>query len=250
MIKAIIVDDEPYCCEVLAELLGRSCPGVRIVEISHGGGAALEAIRVMRPHLVFLDIEMPEMNGFDLLERLGTIPFHVIFTTSYDQYAIKAIRCSAMDYLLKPIDREELKAAVGKVEARLRQPVPGQLEILLDRISRPANSLNKLAIPTMEGLQMVPVEAIISCTAESNYTIVSLKPNQKLTVSRTLREFEELLEDHSFLRIHHSYLINLKEVTKYMKGEGGYVLMSDGSCVDVSRSRKDQLLTRLGAAVR
>jgi two-component system LytT family response regulator len=245
MIRAIIVDDEPNCCEVLNELLDRHCPGVQVMDICHNGYSAISAIGEGRPDLVFLDIEMPEMNGFQLLERLGKMPFQLIFTTSYDQYAIKAIRHSALDYLLKPIDREELKEAVSKVASKLRLPLPEQLGLLLEWMGKPANALNKLAIPTLEGLQMVPVESIISCASDSNYSILNLKTSQRLVVCRTLKEFEELLEDHSFLRVHHSHLVNLKEVTKYVKGEGGYVLMSDGTTIDVSRSRKEVLLSRL-----
>jgi two-component system, LytTR family, response regulator len=245
MIKAIIVDDEPYCCEVLDELLARYCPSIKVINICYNGPSALDAIMEDHPQLVFLDIEMPEMNGFELLSILKDIHFQLIFTTSYDQYAIKAIRFSALDYLLKPIDREELQNAISKVESKLVHPLPEQLEILLQKMGQPAKSLNKLAIPTLEGLHMIPVDSIISCSSDSNYTILTMRPNQKLVVSRTLKEIEEMLEEYSFLRIHHSHLVNLKEITRYVKGEGGYVVMSDGSAIDVSRSRKDSLLSRL-----
>ncbi|PWT76647.1 MAG: DNA-binding response regulator [Bacteroidetes bacterium] len=245
MIKAIIVDDEPYCCETLSTLLTRYCPDVMISEICYNGASALKAIEVNRPDLLFLDIEMPQMNGFQLLEKLPELNFELIFTTSYDQYAIKAIRLSALDYLLKPIDREELQKAVQKVTQRLKKPLPQQLDILLKNLHQPSSSLNKIAIPTMEGLLMIHVDSIINCISERNYTILILKNKQKVIASRTLKEIEEMLEDYSFTRVHHSHVVNLNEVEKYVKGEGGYLLMSNGTTVDVSRSRKEALLQKL-----
>jgi two-component system LytT family response regulator len=243
MLKAIIVDDEPDCCEALGLLLGTYCPEVQVSAICNSGAAALEAIPAQKPQLVFLDIEMPHMNGFQLLERLPAVDFDLVFTTSYDQYAIKAIRFSAMDYLLKPVDREELKYAVQKVILRQQPPLPQQLEILLQRLQHPSTS--KIAIPTLEGLLMIPVASIISCKSDSNYTTLYLKDKQKITASRTLKEVEEMMEGLSFLRVHQSHLVNLDEISKYVRGEGGYLVMSDGSVVDVARSRKELLLHKL-----
>ncbi|HLG38912.1 MAG TPA: response regulator transcription factor, partial [Chitinophagaceae bacterium] len=158
---------------------------------------------------------------------------------------IKAIRFSALDYLLKPIDREELQRAVQKVTQRLHYPLPQQMEILLQKLHQPASSIQKIALPTMEGLQMIAVDSIISCSSDSNYTVFLLKNKQKIIASRTLKEIEEMLEEYSFLRVHHSYMVNLNEVDKYIKGEGGYLVMSDESSVDVSRSRKEMLLKKL-----
>ena len=245
MIKAIIIDDEPYCCEALEMLLQRYCPQVQVAAICHSGKEAIKTIHSLKPQLVFLDIEMPQMNGFEVLEQLTSIPFELVFTTSYDQYAIKAIRFSALDYLLKPIDREELQQAVEKVVRRLEHPLPQQLELLLQKIQPGPSSVQRIALPTMEGLQLVLINSIISCASHSNYTIFHLKNKEKITVSRTLKETEELLEEYGFLRVHHSFLVNLNEITKYMKGEGGYLVMSDESCIDVSRSRKELLLQRL-----
>jgi len=245
MITATIVDDEPFCCESLATLLERYCPAIKVLDICYSGAAALQSITEHKPQILFLDVEMPHMNGFELLEKLPEINFELIFTTSYDQYAIKAIRFSALDYLLKPIDREELQKAVQKAAQRMHHPLPQQIEILLQKLNHPVLPIYKIAIPTMEGLQMVFVDSIISCTSDSNYTILHLKNKQKITASRTLKEIEEMLEDYSFARVHHSYLVNLNEVEKYVKGEGGYLVMSDGSAVDVSRARKDMLLNKL-----
>lgn len=245
MIKAIIIDDEPYCCESLGALLERYCPEVKVAEICSNGLDALKIIHQQQPDLVFLDVEMPKMNGFELLEQLPAVNFDLIFTTSYDKYALKAIRFSAIDYLLKPIDREELQKAVQKVSQRSQRLIAPQLEILMQKINNPTAALNRIALPTMEGLQMVAVDSIVSCESDSNYTMVLIKNKQKLIVSRTLKDIEEMLEEHSFVRVHHSYLVNLNEVEKYVKGEGGYLVMSDGSTVNVSRGKKEILMKRL-----
>lgn len=245
MLKAIIVDDEPYCCESLDALLQRYCPEVNVTGVFSNGQDALNAIRQQQPDLVFLDVEMPKMNGFEMLEQLPTVNFDLIFTTSYDKYALKAIRFSAIDYLLKPIDREDLQKAIQKVIQRSQKPIAQQLEILMQKMNNSSTSFSKIAMPTMEGLQMVPVDSIVSCESDSNYTIVLMKNRQKLIVSRTLKDIEEMLEEHSFVRVHHSYLVNLNEIEKYVKGEGGYLVMSDGTTVDVSKSKKESLLKKL-----
>jgi two-component system LytT family response regulator len=244
MIDTIIVDDEPYCCEMLSLLLEKHCPEVNVVGTCATGMQAIDEIQKRKPKLVFLDIEMPDMSGFDVLQKLPEINFQIIFATSYDQYAIKAIKFSALDYLLKPIDEEELKEAVKRTIQNLLPSLSQQLEILLQKI-RPTLVNSKIALPTTEGLQMVPMDTIISCSSDSNYTIFSLKGKQKIVVSRTLKEIEELLDEYSFIRVHHSYLVNLDEVKKYIRGEGGYLLMSDGSSIDVSRSKKEFLLKKL-----
>ena len=244
MLKALIVDDEPYCCEALATLL-EDCPDVEVIFVCHNATEALDAIRKYSPDIVFLDVEMPKMNGFEMLEQLPSVNFEIIFTTSYDEYALKAIRFSAIDYLLKPVDSEELQNAVQKVIQRSQKPIAKQLEILMQKIHQPSTPINKIAMPTMEGLQMIPVDSIISCESDSNYTILLLKNNKKIVVSRTLKEIEELLEEHSFVRVHRCYLANLNEVDKYVKGEGGYLIMSDGTSIDVARNKKEVLLKKL-----
>lgn len=245
MINAVIIDDEPHCCEVLALLLEKYCPDVHVEAICYSAQEALKVLTSGNPQLVFMDIEMPHMNGFQLLEQLPRVNFGLIFTTSYDQYAIKAIRFSALDYLLKPIDREELQMAVRKAIQRLQSPLPQQLEILLQKFHQVTGQIQRIALPTMEGLQLISLDSIISCTSSSNYTIIVLKDTSKLVVSRTLKEIEEMLEEHTFLRVHHSHIVNLNEIRKYIRGEGGNLVMSDGSSIDVSRSRKDALLKRL-----
>jgi two-component system LytT family response regulator len=244
-IRAVIIDDEPYACQALATLLSRHCPEVEVAAMCNDPREAKSIIQTYQPQLVFLDIEMPYMTGFDLLELLKPTPFDVIFTTGYDQYAIKAIRFSALDYLLKPVDAEELKAAVKKIVERKQNALPQQLEILLSKLNQPVSTVQRIALPTMEGLQMVPVDTVLYCTSSSNYTTLTLKDKQKLTVSRTLKEIEEMLEDYPFLRVHHSSLVNINEVKKYVRGEGGSVVMSDGASIDVSRSKKETLLKKL-----
>jgi two-component system, LytTR family, response regulator len=245
MIKTIIVDDEPDCCESLSILLKRSCPEVSIAAVCYSAEKALSVIKEIKPRLVFLDIEMPNMNGFEMLEKLPSTDFELVFTTSYDQYAIRAIRFSALDYLLKPIDPKELQEAVQKVQNRLQRPFSQQLEILLQKINQPANPIQRIALPTMEGLRLVPVENIISCASDGNYTTFFMKDKQKIVVSRSLKEMEDLLDEYSFFRVHNSYMVNMNEIDRFIKGEGGYLIMSDGSSVDVSRSKKEMLLKRL-----
>jgi len=245
MIKAIIIDDEMHCRKTLSILLKEYCPEVEVIEQCDNGEAGVEAIKKLKPDLVFLDIEMPRMNGFEMLEQLSEISFAVIFTTGYDQYAIKAFRFSALDYLLKPIDHEELRKAVLKVSRQVLYPLAQQIEILLQKIHHQPSPINKIALPTVEGLQMIPVDSIISCASDRNYTSLLLKNKQKIIISKILKDIEEMLEEYSFLRVHHSYIVNLNEITRYIKGEGGYLVMSDGSSVDVSRSRKEILLQKL-----
>ena len=245
MISAIIVDDEKHSCEALQILLRESCPKVQVKATCFSANVAFEKINSIHPQLVFLDIEMPKMNGFQLLEQLPNIDFELIFTTSYDQYAIKAIKFSALDYLLKPIDREELQKAVNKVEKKLNKNISQQLEILLQKVNQPSVTVNRIALPTMQGLELVEINSIISCSANNNYTEFFLKGKKKILVSRTLKETEELLEDHVFMRVHHSHIVNLNQITRYIRGEGGYLIMTDGSTVDVSRSRKELLMKKL-----
>lgn len=245
MIDAIIVDDEYYCCTVLETLLKKYCPQVIVRSTCISGEEGLAAIRKLNPSLVFLDIEMPGMNGFEMLEHLENVDFSLVFTTSYDRYALKAFSFSAMDYLLKPIDKDELIKAVQKVQQTPRNPVNRQLEILLERLNNPSTKNSRLALPTMEGLEFINTSDVISCSSDSNYTIIKIRNNKKFIVSKTLKEIEELLNANEFIRVHHSHVINLNEVTKYVKGEGGYLVMSDGSNIDVSRSRKEALMKRL-----
>lgn len=246
MIKAILIDDEVHCLETLGILLREYCPQVTILEACRSAKKGLEAIEKFKPDLVFLDIEMPTMNGFEMLEKFSEIPFAIVFTTSYDQYAIKAIRFSALDYLLKPIDPRELIVAVQKVQGQKNLPSAEQFEMLLKQVHHKGTGFQKIAIPTVEGFELIPAEQIVYCEADDNYTHLFLKNKARITACRTLKEMEELLHEFSFfIRVHHSYLVNLNEVTKYVRGEGGYLILADSSTINVSRSRKDMLLKKL-----
>lgn len=243
MIKAILVDDEMHGLDTLGILLADFCPGVQVTDRCSSAKKALESIAKTKPDLVFLDIEMPIMNGFELLEQFEEIPFSVIFTTSYDQYAIKAIRFSALDYLLKPVDPKELIAAIRKVEKKKNPPTSEQLQMLMDQLQQKETPLTRIAIPTSEGFELVPADQVVRCEADDNYTYLFLKNKSKIIASRTLKEIEEQLREFpAFIRVHHSYIVNLNEVVKYVRGEGGYLVMTDESTVNVSRSRKEALL--------
>jgi len=242
MIKAILIDDEVHCLDTLSMLISDYCPEVQVMERCMSAKQGLAAIEKYQPALVFLDIEMPAMNGFEMLERFMEIPFAIIFTTSYDQYAIKAIRFSALDYLLKPVDPKELIVAVNKIQTQKQLPAVEQFQMLLSQVQH-KEGFKKIAVPTSDGFELIPAEQVIRCEADDNYTYLYLKNKNKIVACRTLKEMEEQLQDFNFfVRVHHSYLVNLNEVTKYVRGEGGYLVMSDGAIVNVSRSRKDSLM--------
>src|SRR5688572_18738660 len=195
MIKAIIIDDEVHCIDTLSILLADYCPEVEVIEKCMSAKKGLEAIEKLKPELVFLDIEMPVMNGFELLEQFKEIPFSVIFTTSYDQYAIKAIRFSALDYLLKPVDPKELIAAIHKVERKKNPPTPEQLQMLMDQLQHKEGPLTRIAIPTSDGFELVPVDQVLRCEADDNYTYLYLKNKSRIIASRTLKDVEEQLRE-------------------------------------------------------
>jgi two-component system LytT family response regulator len=246
MIKAILIDDEKHCRETLSIQLERYCPEVQLLAQCPSAVEGLKAIATYKPDVVFLDVEMPGMNGFEMLQQLSPVAFEVIFTTGYDAYAIKAFRFSALDYLLKPIDKEELRKAIAKVSHKSDHKLTEQLDILLEKLNNKQGSLQKIALPTLDGFELVPLEQILYCESDSNYTHIVLKNGKKLLISRTLKEIEELLEGHAFLRVHHSHIVNMNEITRYVRGEGGYVIMSDNTTITVSRSRKEALLKMFG----
>jgi two-component system LytT family response regulator len=243
MINAVLIDDEKHCLETLGLLLQRHCPEVHILEECRSAKKGVEAINKHQPDLVFLDIEMPMMNGFQFLEQFPEIGFAVIFTTSYDQYAIKAFRYSALDYLLKPIDPEELSAAVKKVAQKKNLPFAEQFEILLKQIKHQGTGFDKIAVPTLEGFELIRADQIVRCEADDNYSHLYLKDGSRIVACRMLKEMEELLQEFKyFLRVHNSYVVNMNEVKKYVRGDGGYLLMSDGSNVSISKSRRESLI--------
>ena len=246
MIKAIVIDDEMHCRKTLSILLKEYCPDVQVMEQCSDAQTGLEAIKKLKPDLVFLDIEMPHMNGFEMLEQFSEIPFAVVFTTGYDQYAIKAFRFSALDYLLKPVEPKELIAAVHKIQAQKKLPEAEQFQLLLKQVQGKEQHFNKLALPTLGGFELMPADQLMRCEADDNYTHLYFKNKNKITACRTLKEVEEQLEDFNFfIRVHQSHIVNLNEVIRYMHGDGGYLILSDGTSVNVSRSRKEMLLKTL-----
>lgn len=246
MINCIIVDDELKSRESLKILLQDFCNDVTVLALCENVNEAMEAIRKHKPDVVFLDIQLQRETGFDLLARIQEINFEIIFTTAYSEYAIKAFKFSAIDYLLKPIDIEELKRAVSKVEKRKGDTITSRLQELMNNLRSSSSENYKLALPTANGLIFIRMQDILYCEASSNYTDITLSDGKKYTVSRTLREYEELLEGHNFYRIHHSYLINLNAIKKYVRGDGGYVVMSNDKSLDVSKRKKEGFLSRIG----
>lgn len=245
MLKTLIIDDEPAAREKLQLLLDKYCAGkIFLSAVCKTPEEGLKAIEEHQPDLIFLDVEMPSMTGFDMLKRIPNINFQVIFTTAHDHYAIRAIKFSALDYLLKPIDLEQLQEAVNKAIEKSSVKNAGQYEGFMENMKE-GSRLENLSIPTSNGLVFVKVNDIIRCESSSNYTVFFLTSKDQVVATKTLKEFEELLEDSGFIRIHHSHLINKLHLKQYIKGAGGQVIMSDGITLDVSRRKKDEVIEKL-----
>lgn len=244
-IKAVIIDDEPGNIENLQSLLSTYCTNVTILATARSASHGIEIITKYEPDIVFLDIEMPRSNGFDMLDDLPRTDFEVIFVTAYNQYAIKAIRFCALDYLLKPINIQELTSAVERVQQKLQQRQENKrMQLFMQHLQQPGKPA-KIALPMADETQFIEIDQIIYCMGENNYTYFFLTNNKKLLVSRTLKEYEELLSDHDFFRVHRSYLINLHHVKSLVKKEGGYALMSNNAQVMISRNKKEELVQKL-----
>jgi two-component system LytT family response regulator len=222
------------------------CPDIEIVAICERPEEGLEQIKSLHPDLVFLDIQMPGMSGFDLLQQIQPITFEVIFVTSYDQYAIRAIKFSALDYLLKPVDEDDLIIAVDKAKKRKsEQPVDHQMQSLLHHLRYKSEKIEKVAVPTSDGITFFHTDDIIYCQADGNYTRLHLINNREELVTKILKDFELLLGNSGFCRVHNSFLINLKHIQKYFRGEGGTVILTESHQVDISRRRKEEFLRML-----
>jgi two-component system LytT family response regulator len=242
---AVIVDDEKHCREVLEHLLHKYCSEIKLLASCNGAEEALRVLKTQSPDILFLDIEMPDMNGFQLLEKLSDPGFAIIFTTAYNEYALKAIKQSALDYLLKPVDKDELIIAVQKAKESKTAKTATGIENLFEMLSIKKKE-KRFAVPTQEGLVMVNSGDIIYCESNSAYCkIFFIGKPLPLVLSKTLKELEEVLTGNDFFRIHHSYLINLQYFQKYIKGEGGEVVMNNGSRLPVSRTRKQDFLNIL-----
>ncbi len=246
-LQAILIDDENHCNQTLNFELKRNCPQVEVVDMCLSAEQGMKSISEHQPDLVFLDIEMPGMSGIEMVNRIDKIDFAIIFVTAYDQYAIKAFRLAAIDYLLKPIVCEDLVQAVERVLER-KSPVSivGQVKTLVNNLEA-ANSREKLkvALPTRDGLQFVPVGDICRCEADSNYSEVFLINGKSILLAKTLKDLESLLEYAGFFRCHQSHIIRLEYVDKYIKKDGGYLVLEDGKTIPVSKRKKEECLRRL-----
>jgi two-component system LytT family response regulator len=243
MIGSVIIDDELQSRNALRNILIDYCSDVEILGEADNAEEGIEIIQETKPELVFLDINMPDQNGFQLLESIGDIKFHVVFVTAYDQYAIKAIKFSALDYILKPIDPQQIIDSVNKLKGM--QPRKIQVAERISNLLNNKEKINKIALPTISGFRFVRIKSIIRCEADNNYTIFFLEPKETIMVTHTLKYFENILKTDGFVRVHQSHLINIDYVEEYIKGDGGIVKMSDKSEVAVSRRKKEIFLNKM-----
>jgi two-component system LytT family response regulator len=243
-LKAIVVDDESAGIEVLDYALKKYCPDVELIASFTSSMEALDKIPGLSPDVLFVDVEMPQLNGFELVEKLATIHCQVIFTTAYNEFALKAFRVSALDYLLKPIDSDELKAAVEKLKA-LNRNENHSVEALLDYI-KGQKQISKISISTEKGIHFIDDDEVIYCLSTGPYTVFYLTGGQEVVCSKSLGEYERMLSDRGFYRIHNSSLINVKHLKRFIRTDGGYVEMTDGKTLSVSRRKKDEFLSYLG----
>jgi two-component system LytT family response regulator len=247
MYQAIIVEDELHSREFLKNIVTSYCPEITIAALAGGVEEGVAAIKQHQPDIVFLDIEMQTGTGFDLLQQFPQPTFEVIFTTAYDHYAIKAIKFSAVDYLLKPIDIEELQQSVAKVIEKKKNNTGQQaLQILLKNLQAPQTAEQSITLSTSDGLEFIPLHQIIRIEASGPYSHFYLKDKKKIIVSRNLKEYETLLTDHGFFRVHNSHIINMKEVKRMIKTDGGYAVMSDESNITISPKKKEEFFEMIG----
>jgi len=243
MIKAILVDDEKNALEMLEWQLNNYCPQVQIAATCTTADNGIASIIQHQPQLVFLDIEMPKKNGFELLQAFPDPAFDVIFTTAYNQFALKAFRFAALDYLLKPIDAEDLVAAVMRYEKKmLHHNFREQLDILMKQYIQPSVLPEKVSFATQQAIHFIEPKTIVYCESDSNYTTLFFADKTKMVITKTLKEVEDILKHYDFFRIHHSFIINLKQVSRYVKADGGSIEMTTGAQLPVSRQRKDDLM--------
>lgn len=245
MIKTIIIDDEKSGAEVLQLLLQQNCPNIKIEAVENTAENGIRSILELKPDLVFLDIEMPSATGFDVINATKDVNYEVVFTTAYEHYAIKAFKTKAVDYLLKPIDIDELKSAVARVEERINAEVKVSMKDMASLLNNTFNKSKKISIPSQEGLLFIETSDIIRLEAESNYTHVYLQDRRKITASKTLKYFEELLQNFNFCRVHSTHIINLDRLERYIKGDGGFVVLNDEITIPVSRAYKMDLIAKI-----
>lgn len=246
MIRAILIDDEQHCLKSLQNDLKKYCPSVSIVDSCSNGKEGILSIKKHHPDLVFLDVQMPWMSGFEMLEILEEVDFSIIFTTAHDEFAARAFRISAIDYLLKPIDSADLQEAVRKVENKMNSGNGLQhINTFLENIRKPSGN-QKIALPQREGYEFVDVSSIVYCYAEGAYTKIFIADKKAMLISKTLGDIEELLPPEIFQRIHHSTLVNVNYILQFLRTDGGNVVLKTGEKLAVSKSKKDNLLEKLG----
>ncbi len=245
MMRTIVIDDEQHARETVVRLLGAHCPDVQVVAEAASIPSALQCIEQHHPDLVLLDIKLPGGNGFELLASVPTVNFGVIFVTAYDRYAIRAIKVAALDYVLKPVEPFELQRAVQKARAALLDPTAQQHRHALAREHGIPHEPRKLLVPTSDGFIVVPTDELVRCRAVGNYTTLHLTNRREVLSSRTLGDYETMLADLGFCRVHNSHLVNLHHARRYVRGKGGTLELSDGSTVEVSSRRKEQFLEEM-----
>ncbi len=243
ILRAVLVDDELSSLQNLRQKLEEYCPRVKVVASVQSPEEAIPIIRSNNPDLLFLDIKMPRMSGFCMLEELGSYDAEVIFTTAYNQFAIDAIRISAFDYLLKPLSITDLQNAVNRFSPEGTKQTRERLNVLRQSLREDKTKENKIAIPTGSGLEFVMIKDILRVESSSNYSRIYLSTGQNLLVTRLLKDFEEILLPHGFFRVHKSHLINLGYIRKYIRGDGGQIVMENGDIVDVARRKKEVFLS-------
>jgi two-component system LytT family response regulator len=245
MINSIIIDDEPKNIRILRKILSEFCPQVNVIAEAKDAKQGLDVINHYKPELVFLDIEMPYGNAFDLIDKLMPVNFEIIFITAFNEYALRAFKYSALDYLLKPVNIDELKIAVAKAEERgATKNLNVQLNNLLHNLHTNNVRLHNIAIPSKGGVMFVAIKDVYRCEASGSYTYIYTRENGKIISSKSIREYEAILPSNIFFRVHHSHIINLNEIKRYNHGRGGYVEMNDGALIDVAVRRKEEFLSR------
>lgn len=243
MLKAILVDDEKISRDILSDYLARYCTDVQLLAQCDSVQSGLEAIERHQPDIVFLDVEMPKGNGFDLLEQVKDIRFETVFVTAFDNYAIQALNYSAAYYILKPVSIDELVAAVEKIKAQKEKQDAGlHTKVLLENIRARSLDQHKIVLPLQDGFEVVSLKDVVHCEAHDNFTDFHFVSKHKMMICRTLKFYEELLADSGFVRVHKSHLVNLEHVQKYRKGKGGQLTMSNGAVIDVSPNKKEELM--------
>jgi len=243
MVKAIIVDDEQKSREALNGLIDRYCPEVFVIAQANGCKDGIEKTKKFNPDIVFLDIQMPDGSGFNFLEAFENFNFEVIFTTAHDQYAIQAIKYSALDYLLKPIDPDEMKLAVYRyIQKQDKGQINKNIKVLLDNLKNPASDAKKIILSTSEGMHIISTDDIIRCESDDYYTKFFFVNQTSLLISKTLKQNEAILSDFNFIRPHKSHLVNIKYIKSYLKVDGGFILMTDGSKIPVSRRKRESIV--------